>query len=147
MRYKYNYSAYLQHPTTEHVLTGSDAEFSCVVSHASSIRWYVYFPDDTFDKVLHSSTEGVIRLSSVPSGNIVNTSITINARPSWNNTILRCHAVQGSAGSLSNPASLIIYTSLRNQLIHCRLVCKPISFKCFVLCRTPSTIKFANHVH
>ena len=111
-----HFSDFLQHPTTQHVSIGNDTVFSCVVSHVDEINWYAYSPDDTFDRVLHSSTEDVIRLSSVRSGAIINTTITIIAKQSWNNTILRCHAILGS-GHLSNPASLMIYSSLRNQFI------------------------------
>ena len=107
--------AFLEHPKSQYVITGSNVTFSCVVEDATNIGWNAYYSDDTFKETLTQGDEGVINRTKerLNDGRIA-TTLTLFATETWNGTIIRCTAVQGRS-QRSNPAYLMVYTSLRKH--------------------------------
>ena len=103
---------FLQHPETQHVLTGDNPTFSCAASHAYSIIWLASFTNGSF-AVLTENSQNIMLTDSQDN---TNTTITINARETWNETRLQCQAEYLGADYFSNEAYLIVYSSLSKYL-------------------------------
>ena len=98
------------------MITGENSTFSCAVLRATFVSWNAYHPDDTFDKQLDQDTQDVIMLTTatLELQGIINSTITINSKLTWNNTIIRCEAEYHGSDEISNRASLIVHSSLSN---------------------------------
>ena len=111
-----HFSEFLQHPESQHVVVGDNANFSCTIRHVTDVTWYAFFPNGTYEAL----RRGTVNVIGIPFQEHVNddlyTTVTVVATQTWNNTIIRCYANYGTVPQLSNNASLIVYMSLSESV-------------------------------